>query len=88
MFVVSFWIVLAMPKSISLSVPSTKRKFAGLRSECTMRSSWIAATASSICCQYSRMKFSSGAKSLSVALAFSFRESILARSISPHSRIM
>lgn len=39
------WMALAMPKSISLSTPSTIKKLAGLRSECTMRSSWMLYTA-------------------------------------------
>ena len=32
------WMALAMPKSMSLSWPSTTKKLAGLRSLCTMRS--------------------------------------------------
>jgi hypothetical protein len=52
MFVVSFIIALAMPKSISLSEPLTSIKLAGFKSECTIRSSCIVLTASSIC--YSR----------------------------------
>lgn len=43
--VVSDEMALAMPKSISFRRPSTTRKFAGLRSLCTMRASWIACTA-------------------------------------------
>ena len=39
MLVVSLLMALAMPKSISLSCPSTIRKLAGFRSECTMRAS-------------------------------------------------
>ena len=39
------WMALAMPKSISFSWPSTTRKLAGLRSECTMRWRWIVSTA-------------------------------------------
>jgi len=45
MDVVSPLIALAMPKSMSFSWPSTSRKFAGLRSLCTMRCSWTPATA-------------------------------------------
>ena len=45
MEVVSDLMALAIPKSMSLSWPSTIRKLAGFRSECTMRSSWIVATA-------------------------------------------
>jgi hypothetical protein len=52
MFVVPFIIALAMPKSISLSEPLTSIKFAGFKSEWTIRSSCIVLTASSIC--YSR----------------------------------
>ena len=45
MEVVSPPMALAMPKSISLSCPSTTRKLAGLRSLCTMRALCIVATA-------------------------------------------
>uniref|UniRef100_A0A0A9HN68 Uncharacterized protein n=1 Tax=Arundo donax TaxID=35708 RepID=A0A0A9HN68_ARUDO len=51
MFVVSFIIALAMPKSISLREPLTSIKLAGFKSECTILSSCIVLTASSICCQ-------------------------------------
>ena len=39
MFVVSFIIALAIPKSISFKEPLTRRKLAGFKSECTIRSS-------------------------------------------------
>ena len=51
MDVVSDLMALAMPKSMSLSCPSTMRKLAGFRSECTMRASWIVSTA----CQYAHV---------------------------------
>mmetsp|Transcript_12330 Transcript_12330/g.23663 ORF Transcript_12330/g.23663 Transcript_12330/m.23663 type:complete len:300 (-) Transcript_12330:740-1639(-) len=51
MFVVSEEILFAMPKSINFSRPSARRKFAGFKSECTIRASWTVCTASSICCQ-------------------------------------
>ena len=100
MFVVSFLIVFAMPKSISFSVPSTMRKLAGFKSECTMRSSWIVFTASSIWLQYRRMKSRSSIVSAAIfsavhpfALAildfFSRRrERSRARSTSPYSSTM
>lgn len=45
MDVVSPWMDLAMPKSMSFSWPCTSRKLAGFKSECTMRSSWMPPTA-------------------------------------------
>lgn len=45
MDVVSPFMALAMPKSISFSWPSTSRKLAGFRSLWTMRSSWTPDTA-------------------------------------------
>ena len=39
MLVVSLLMALAMPKSMSLSCPSTMRKLAGFRSECTILAS-------------------------------------------------
>ena len=45
MEVVSEEMALAMPKSMSLSWPSTTKKFAGFRSLCTMRASWMVCTA-------------------------------------------
>ena len=44
-FVVSLLMALAIPKSISFKKPLTRRKFAGFRSECTMRSSCMVFTA-------------------------------------------
>jgi hypothetical protein len=56
MLVVSFWIALAIPKSMSLSSPLTSKKLAGFKSECTIRSSWIVFTASNICCNKPQMR--------------------------------
>src|SRR5258706_16204095 len=47
-FVVSFAMALAIPKSMSFNRPFTSTKLAGLRSEWTIFSSWITPTASSI----------------------------------------
>ena len=58
MLVVSLIIALAIPKSISFREPLTRRKFAGFKSECTIRSSWIVLTAWRICCKMVSSKHS------------------------------
>lgn len=72
------WIEFAIPKSISFSLPSTKRKLAGFKSLWIIPSLWMTLTASSICCQY---VFSS----VSVKVLRFFRRNP-ARSMLPHSR--
>ena len=88
-------IVLAIPKSMSLSAPRTHRKLAGLRSPWITRASWIAFTDRSICSQYRQTKFSEIADPAPPlppppdSRASSFcRLSMPARSMSPHSITM